>query len=77
MWHREGKVVTLFYVQTLWQKLFKQQKRAGLPVSVKTRRGFKELNEWEDLLTNIFKQGIANLSIYLRIREGMSQVDAH
>ena len=43
----------------------------------KTRLGFKELSEWEDWLTHIFKQDIANLSIHLRTREEMSQVDAH
>ncbi|MGR5940705.1 tRNA dihydrouridine synthase [Bacillus pacificus] len=58
-------------------ELIQAAKAGGLPVSVKTRLGFKELSEWEDWLTHIFKQDIANLSIHLRTREEMSQVDAH
>ncbi len=52
-------------------------KGSGLPVSVKTRLGYKEVQEWEEWLTHILKQDIANLTIHLRTRKEMSQVDAH
>jgi len=52
-------------------------KAGGLPVSVKTRLGFNEVEEWREWLTHILKQDIVNLSIHLRTREEMSQVAAH
>lgn len=52
-------------------------KAGGLPVSVKTRIGYTDIAELQDWLTHIFKQDIANLSIHLRTRKEMSQVDAH
>ncbi|MCC3357786.1 tRNA dihydrouridine synthase [Bacillus sp. REN16] len=52
-------------------------KAGGLPVSVKTRLGYTELEEWRDWLTHVLKQDIANLSIHLRTRKEMSKVDAH
>ncbi|WP_074432807.1 tRNA dihydrouridine synthase [Neobacillus jeddahensis] len=57
--------------------LIQAAKAGGLPVSVKTRLGYTELDEWQDWLTHILKQDIANLSIHLRTRNEMSQVDAH
>lgn len=58
-------------------ELIQAAKAGGLPVSVKTRLGYKDINEWKEWLTHILKQDIANLSIHLRTREEMSQVDAH
>ena len=58
-------------------ELIKAAKAGGLPVSVKTRLGFKEVDEWRDWLTHILKQDIANLSIHLRTRKEMSAVPAH
>jgi len=58
-------------------QLIEAAKAGGLPVSVKTRLGYKDINEWEAWLTHILKQDIANLSIHLRTRKEMSQVDAH
>src|SRR6185437_13287368 len=57
--------------------LIQAAKAGGLPVSVKTRLGYTEVDEWQDWLTHILKQDIANLSIHLRTRKEMSQVDAH
>lgn len=57
--------------------LIQAAKAGGLPVSVKTRLGFTEVDEWKEWLTHILKQDIANLSIHLRTRKEMSQVDAH
>ncbi|MTH54846.1 tRNA-dihydrouridine synthase [Bacillus mangrovi] len=58
-------------------ELIQAAKAGGLPVSVKTRLGFKEIDEWKEWLAHILKQDIANLSIHLRTRDEMSQVDAH
>lgn len=57
--------------------LIQAAKAGGLPVSVKTRLGFTDVEEWRDWLTHILKQDIANLSIHLRTRKEMSKVDAH
>lgn len=58
-------------------ELIQAAKAGGLPVSVKTRLGYTDIDEWHDWLTQILKQDIANLSIHLRTRKEMSQVDAH
>lgn len=58
-------------------EIIQAAKAGGLPVSVKTRLGYMEVEEWQDWLTHILKQDIANLSIHLRTREEMSQADAH
>ncbi|MEQ6389936.1 tRNA-dihydrouridine synthase [Bacillaceae bacterium S4-13-58] len=58
-------------------ELIQAAKAGGLPVSVKTRLGFSEVDEWHDWLTHLFKQDIVNLSIHLRTRDEMSKVDAH
>ncbi|MER2106739.1 MAG: tRNA-dihydrouridine synthase [Solibacillus sp.] len=58
-------------------ELIQAAKAGGIPVSVKTRLGFKEIDEWKEWLTHIFKQDIANLSIHLRTRKEMSAFPAH
>ena len=52
-------------------------KKAGLPVSVKTRLGYSSTSEWKEWLTILLKQDIVNLTIHLRTRKEMSKVDAH
>lgn len=58
-------------------ELIEAAKAGGLPVSVKTRLGFHQLEEMEEWLTHILEQDIANLSIHLRTRDEMSKVAAH
>ncbi|TVT27653.1 tRNA-dihydrouridine synthase [Salinicoccus cyprini] len=58
-------------------ELIQAAKAGGLPVSVKTRLGYTELEERHEWLTHVFRQDIANLSIHLRTRKEMSKVDAH
>ena len=58
-------------------ELIEAAKAGGLPVSVKTRRGYKDIAEMENWLSHVLAQDIANLSIHLRTREEMSKVDAH
>ncbi|AQS53390.1 putative tRNA-dihydrouridine synthase [Jeotgalibaca dankookensis] len=58
-------------------ELIQAAKAGGLPVSVKTRLGHADINEWRGWLTHLFKQDIANLSIHLRTKVEMSQGEAH
>ncbi|WP_026674566.1 tRNA dihydrouridine synthase [Alkalihalobacterium bogoriense] len=74
---RHGKGSGLICRPEVAAELIKAAKAGGLPVSVKTRLGFKELDEWHEWLTHLLKQDIVNLSIHLRTREEMSKVDAH
>ncbi len=57
--------------------LIQAAKAGGLPVSVKTRLGYTDVDEWQAWLTHILKQDIVNLSIHLRTRKEMSKEDAH
>src|SRR5699024_11322262 len=59
------------------EDIIKAAKAGGLPVSVKTRLGYLEVDEWRSWLTHILKQDIVNLSIHLRTKKEMSDVDAH
>ncbi|MEN2767690.1 tRNA dihydrouridine synthase [Ornithinibacillus xuwenensis] len=58
-------------------ELIQAAKAGGLPVSVKTRLGYTDVDEWHDWLTHVLKQDIVNLSIHLRTKKEMSNVDAH
>lgn len=58
-------------------ELIEAAKAGGLPVSVKTRLGMTDVDEWHDWLRHILEQDIANLSIHLRTRKEMSKADAH
>ncbi|MHA6482796.1 tRNA dihydrouridine synthase [Paenibacillus sp. strain BS8-2] len=72
-----GKGSGLICRPELAAEIIQAAKAGGLPVSVKTRLGFSDVDEWRDWLTHILKQDIVNLSIHLRTREEMSKVDAH
>jgi tRNA-dihydrouridine synthase len=58
-------------------ELIAAAKKGGLPVSVKTRLGYSNVNEWRDWLTHILRQDVVNLTIHLRTRKEMSKVPAH
>ncbi|MCD8828904.1 tRNA dihydrouridine synthase [Staphylococcus gallinarum] len=58
-------------------EIIQAAKAGGLPLSVKTRLGYYDIDEWRDWLKHVFEQDIANLSIHLRTRKEMSKVDAH
>ncbi len=58
-------------------EIIQAAKAGGLPVSVKTRLGYTDVDEWRNWLTHLFQQDLANLSIHLRTRKEMSQVPAH
>jgi len=52
-------------------------KAGGLPVSVKTRLGDRSIDEWQEWISTLLRQDIANLTIHLRTRKEMSKVPAH
>ncbi len=58
-------------------ELIASAKESGLPVSVKTRLGYNQTDEWREWLAHILKQDVVNLTIHLRTRKEMSKVDAH
>ncbi len=73
----KGKGAGLIQRPETAAEIIQAAKAGGIPVSVKTRLGYSEIEEWRDWLTHVFKQDIANLSIHLRTRREMSKVDAH
>ncbi|PAE24752.1 tRNA-dihydrouridine synthase [Bacillus sp. 7894-2] len=74
---QNGKGSGLIRRPELAAELIQAAKAGGLPVSVKTRLGFTEVDEWKTWLKHILEQDIANLSIHLRTRDEMSKVPAH
>ncbi|MFT4316491.1 tRNA dihydrouridine synthase [Staphylococcus aureus] len=74
---KKGKGSGLILRPNVAAEIIQATKAGGLPVSVKTRLGYYEIDEWKDWLKHVFEQDIANLSIHLRTRKEMSKVDAH
>lgn len=57
--------------------MIRAAKASGLPVSVKTRLGYSDVNEWREWLTFLLSQDIVALTIHLRTKKEMSKVEAH
>lgn len=74
---KRGKGSGLIKRPEVASKIIQAAKEGGLPVSVKTRLGYYEVDEYKEWITHILKQDIANLSIHLRTKKEMSDVDAH
>ncbi|HCY5990476.1 TPA: tRNA-dihydrouridine synthase [Staphylococcus aureus] len=74
---KKGKGSGLILRPDVAAEIIQATKAGGLPVSVKTRLGYYEIDEWKDWLKHVFEQDIANLSIHLSTRKEMSKVDAH
>src|SRR5699024_10882987 len=74
---KKGKVSGLILRPETAAEIIQASKAGGLPVSVKTRLGYYDIDEWRNWLKHVFKQDIANLSIHLRTRKEMSKADAH
>lgn len=72
-----GSGAGLIRTPELAAEIIAYTKRAGLPVSVKTRIGDTKIEEMTDWLEHILSQQIVNLTIHLRTRKEMSKVDAH
>ncbi|MBP1969363.1 tRNA-dihydrouridine synthase [Virgibacillus natechei] len=73
----KGKGCGLIRRPEVAAELIQAAKAGGLPVSVKTRLGYTNVDEWRDWLTHLLQQDIVNLSIHLRTKKEMSKVDAH
>ncbi|WP_152655524.1 tRNA-dihydrouridine synthase [Oceanobacillus sp. CFH 90083] len=73
----KGKGSGLILRPEVAAEIIQAAKAGGIPVSVKTRLGYSNVDEWRDWLKHVFEQDIANLSIHLRTRREMSKVDAH
>ncbi|MBC7868571.1 tRNA-dihydrouridine synthase [Candidatus Saccharibacteria bacterium] len=74
---RGGSGSALIRTPKLAGELIAAVKTSGLPVSVKTRLGDADINEWREWLTYLLKQDIDNLTIHLRTRKEMCKVEAH
>lgn len=59
------------------EQLIVAAKSGGLPVSVKTRLGVRQVSEYEPWLSFLLKCDLANLTVHLRTRKEMSKVAAH
>ena len=74
---RNGRGSGLINRPEVAAELIQAAKAGGIPVSVKTRLGYVDVDEWYDWLKHVLEQDIANLSIHLRTRAEMSKFDAH
>lgn len=74
---KKGKGCGLIQRPEVAANIIQEAKAGGLPVSVKTRLGYTDVDEWQDWLTHLLEQDIVNLSIHLRTKKEMSKVDAH
>lgn len=57
--------------------LRRAREATNLPVSVKTRLGYTEVNEYRDWLPVLLEEKPAALTVHLRTRKEMSKVPAH
>ena len=74
---RPGSGSGLIHNNELSAEIIAATKQGGLPVSVKTRLGNIQANEWHPWLSHLLQQDITNLTIHLRSRKEMSKVPAH
>ena len=74
---KKGKGSGLINRPEVAAKIIEAAKEGGLPVSVKTRLGYWEVDEYKEWLSHLLKQDIVNLTVHLRTKKEMSLVDAH
>ncbi|MCL2038382.1 tRNA-dihydrouridine synthase family protein [Candidatus Saccharibacteria bacterium] len=58
-------------------EIIQATKSSGLAVSVKTRLGYSQVDEYQTWLPHLFKQDIQALTVHLRTKKEMSKVPAH
>lgn len=73
----KGKGCGLIRRPDVAEDIIQASKAGGLPVSVKTRLGYTDIDEWLEWLRHLLEQNIVNLTIHLRTKKEMSKVDAH
>lgn len=59
------------------KEIIEGTRQADLPVSVKTRIGYSEIEEFETWIPFLLKQQVPVLTVHVRTREEMSKVPAH
>lgn len=59
------------------KEIIEGARQADLPVSVKTRIGYSEIEEFETWIPFLLKQQVPVLTVHVRTREEMSKVPAH
>jgi len=59
------------------EAIIQAAKQVGLPISVKTRLGFNELETYKRWLPFLLKQDVQVLTVHLRTRKEQSKVPAH
>lgn len=74
---RNGAGSGLIRTPALACQLIEAARCSGIPVSVKTRLGDREVDEWRGWLTLLLQQNLANLTVHLRTRREMTKVPAH
>lgn len=74
---KSGGGSALIRTPELAKEVIEATKKAGLPVSVKTRLGYSDVVEWGDWLGFLLQQDIAMLTVHLRTKKEMSKVEAH
>lgn len=73
----KGKGCGLIRRPEVAASIIQEAKAGGLPVSVKTRLGYSDVEEWREWLGHLLAQDIVNLSIHLRTKKEMSDFEAH
>jgi len=74
---RNGGGSALIRMPELAGEIIAATKRSGLPVSVKTRLGYTQVEEWREWLSFLLAQDLAALTVHLRTKKEMSKVVAH
>jgi tRNA-dihydrouridine synthase len=76
---KSGAGAHLIQTPQVAKEIIRALKRGGggLPISVKTRLGYNDTAEMDEWLPALLEEDIAALTIHLRSRREMSDVDAH
>lgn len=61
----------------LASELIAALKESGLPVSVKCRLGYSNVDEWQSWIGHLLSHDLAALTVHLRTKREMSKVPAH
>ena len=76
--NKAGGGAAMIKTPELAVECFRNAKKATeLPVSIKTRLGWSEVNEYKEWLTILLNEHPAALTVHLRTRKEMSKVPAH
>jgi tRNA-dihydrouridine synthase len=76
---KSGAGAALIKTPALAKEIIRALKRGagGLPVSVKTRLGYRNTAELDEWITALLEENLAALTVHLRTRAEMSDVAAH